>query len=520
MRTTASRIHSLPGPVLHRSLPAPRGATFEDLQLEERTLNCLKKLKRSRVINGPEDLRNLTIRQILQIRALGAKSLVDLLAALETASAQSQPHPKPRREGSSGGSKNSLDAALTKAATKLRTVAYADTIRIDDPRLGKYLRSFVRATVRFSRGWPVNARPSLSEIASRIAARKIDPPKPKALLTEIRTFLARISHLSQVPLETELHDLAVAVSEPRDTQIAARYFGWDGLGTSTLQSAGNQFGLTRERVRQIGDQFAHHFSRKKPFSPVVHRALELVHSHLPQPADKIEQALIKNRIAGKPFRLEGLLSAARLLDHHTSFRIEVLHGERFVMARQMRSWAPEIVRAAANTVRHWGAAALPDITELVNEAHSLSLPPEFVAGILQTRKDFAWLDQEPKHHWFWLSSVPRNRLINRIAKVLAVSPGIHISQLSAAVSRTRGLDLPEPVLLELCRQLPSCRVDGQKVFARQPINREKQLSETEFLMFQIMTKNGPLLEWGRFEALCKTAGSIRMRSLCSWQVRP
>jgi hypothetical protein len=339
--TTASRIQSLPEAVLHRTLPVPPGTGFDDLHIEVRTLNCLKKLKRSRVIKGAEDLRNLTIRQILGIPALGAKSLVDLLAALETASAQNQSSSQPRDGLRNSRSRNSLDPVLTREAVKLQTRPDAELIRIDDPRLGKYLRSLVRSTVRISRGWSVNVRPSLGEIAGRIAERRVDPAETRALIAEMRALLQLISSLSQTPLEDELRDLAAAVSEPRNTQIAARYFGWDGHGTCTLQSAGNEFKLTRERVRQIADQFVHHFSGKKPFSPASHRALEFVHSRLPAPAAEIEEALARNLIARKPFRLEGLVSAARLLDHSRSFRIETIHDQRFVMSQHTRSWAPE-----------------------------------------------------------------------------------------------------------------------------------------------------------------------------------
>jgi hypothetical protein len=503
---TAARIQSLPKEVLERALPAPEGASFDDLPIEVRTLNCLKKLKRSGTITNPEDLRNVTISEILGIRALGAKSLVDLLAALETASAQNQSYTYTREGVQTTRAKKSLDAVLTREALKIQSSAFAGLVRIDDPRLGKYLRSLVRSAARISRGWSADERPTLGEIAGRIANRRIDPADPKDLTSEIHTVQQIVSSLSEASLERELRDLAVAVSEPRNTQIMMQYFGWDGRGTTTLQSAGSEFNLTRERVRQIGDQFARHFARKKPFSPASHRALELIHSHLPAPADQIETLLVKNHIAQKQFRLEGLVSAARFLDHQCSFRIETIHGQRFVISRQTPSWAPEIVRAAAGTVRHWGTAFVADVAELVNEAHSLSLTPEYVAGILQTRKDFAWLDPETGHQWFWLSSVPRNRLINRVAKVLSVSPEIHISELSAAVSRTRGLNPPQEVLLEFCRQLSICRVKGQIVSASRPINRERQLSKTEFLMFHVMKKHGPLLEWGRFEALCKAEG--------------
>lgn len=504
--TTASRIQSLPPEVLHRTLPAPLGASFDDLHIEARTLNCLLKLKRARIIKSAEDLRNLTIMEILGIRALGAKSLVDLLAALETASAQHQPFLPPARVSGKSRRGSSLHPLLTREAQKLRESPYVALVRIDDPRLGKYLRSLVRSAVRISGGWPVNARPSLNEIAARIVERRIDPVNTKALIGEIRALQQILSSLSQASLESELRDLAVAVSEHRNTQITLQYFGWDGQGTSTLQKAGNEYGLTRERVRQIGDQFIHHFARKKPFSPAAHRALELVHSQLPAPAPQIEASLVKNQIAQKPFRLEGLITAARLLDHHCSFRVETIHGQRFVMAQETRSWAPEIVRAAASTVRHWGAASIADMVDLVNQAHSLSLTPAFVAGILQTRKDFAWLDSGPDHNWFWLSTVPRNRLVNRIAKVLSVSPEIHVAPMSAAVSRTRGLNPPQAVLLEFCRQLSICRVKGSTVVASRPINRESQLSNTEFLMYNVMKKRGPLLEWAKFETLCKAVG--------------
>src|SRR5215467_3804712 len=49
-------------------------------------------------------------------------------------------------------------------------------------------------------------------------------------------------------LERELLDL---LGGGRDARIAARYHGFDGRGGETLQSVGNAFGITRERVRQI-----------------------------------------------------------------------------------------------------------------------------------------------------------------------------------------------------------------------------------------------------------------------------
>src|SRR6266853_6100984 len=53
---------------------------------------------------------------------------------------------------------------------------------------------------------------------------------------------------SRLTLERELRDLLGA---GRNARITARYYGFDGRGGGSLQTVGNEIGLTRERVRQI-----------------------------------------------------------------------------------------------------------------------------------------------------------------------------------------------------------------------------------------------------------------------------
>ena len=52
---------------------------------------------------------------------------------------------------------------------------------------------------------------------------------------------------SRLTLERELCDL---LGTGRKARIAARYYGFDGRGGGSLQSVGNEIGLTRERVRK------------------------------------------------------------------------------------------------------------------------------------------------------------------------------------------------------------------------------------------------------------------------------
>jgi DNA-directed RNA polymerase alpha subunit len=52
-------------------------------------------------------------------------------------------------------------------------------------------------------------------------------------------------------LETTLLEFLRTLTGRRNAEILHRLYGWDGLGPRTLESVGQEYGITRERVRQI-----------------------------------------------------------------------------------------------------------------------------------------------------------------------------------------------------------------------------------------------------------------------------
>src|SRR5690348_1942001 len=79
-------------------------------------------------------------------------------------------------------------------------------------------------------------------------------------------------------LEKELHYL---VGTGRNARIAARYYGFDGHGGGTLQSVGDAFGLTRERVRQIASRTSEKLATGQLLLPIVDRTIRFVSDHMP-----------------------------------------------------------------------------------------------------------------------------------------------------------------------------------------------------------------------------------------------
>ena len=125
----------------------PRGFRFEDLRLENRTYNCLKK---GGWVRSPEKLAERTLGDLLAIRAFGAKCLVDLLVALETLNT---------RVGK-------LDERLTAEAEQLAALSESSRIYFSDPRLGGLLRTIDHEAN------------TVAEMATRIQGRETDPADP------------------------------------------------------------------------------------------------------------------------------------------------------------------------------------------------------------------------------------------------------------------------------------------------------------------------------------------------------
>lgn len=62
--------------------------------------------------------------------------------------------------------------------------------------------------------------------------------------------------LSERPLEAELAAIAESAEPVRAARLAVRHWGWAGSGGATLEAAGGELGITRERVRQLCDRLA------------------------------------------------------------------------------------------------------------------------------------------------------------------------------------------------------------------------------------------------------------------------
>src|SRR6516225_4219952 len=123
---------------------------------------------------------------------------------------------------------------------------------------------------------------------------------------------------ARLTLERELREL---LGTGRNALIAARYYGFDGGGGSTLQAVVNEIGGTRERVRQIVSAVSESLSIRRAVSPTFDRTIAFVADRIPATAGEIEAGLRSERLTSGLFRLEGVIEAAALLGRRLPFLI-------------------------------------------------------------------------------------------------------------------------------------------------------------------------------------------------------
>lgn len=316
-------------------------------------------------------------------------------------------------------------------------------------------------------------------------------------------------------LEDELNYLAELARGERNRQIIIKYFGWDGQGPRTLEAVGKEFGMTRERVRQICNNFEESFKKANKkgniLTPNLDRSLKFVIDNLPDLADDLEQKLISRGITKTPFSLEGILTAANFLGRKARFRIVYLGGKRIIIKPGSAKIPKIIIRLAKKSIDRFGVTTISDVCGQTHEETNRIITKEFTTKILNLRKDLRWLDESGG--WFWFYSPPkdrsRNRLLNLVQKILAVTGLIDISDLRAGVSRASrmyGFAPPRRVLLELCRQVPGVQVIGSMVKADPPLNWEEILKANEWGMVSILKEYGPVMQREDFEKKCLELG--------------
>jgi sigma-70-like protein len=463
-----------------RHFPRPaKDTNLADLHLEHRTRLCLF---REGYGDHPERLGDHTIGEILDIRAFGPRCLVDLLSSLETWQARQ------RR----------LDENLTSAARRLADLPEADSATVDDPRFGPLISEVdIEAA---------NAK----DLADRLIARSQDPPDPAFAFEQVSRLHEQIARLPNLTMEEEMIEIFASTPHERNREILIGYYGWkDGRG-HTLAEIGANYGMTRERTRQICAKLVNRKNPKAILAPALDRALDFIQQRLPIAVTDVQNELSQAGLTAVNLRLENIQKAASLLDRPIPFALVAASGNRLAVDAEHAKMPLLAAEIAKKEAYYHGVANVDRIQTVLQEKYSDQIQRPTVAKTLELVEGFRWLDEETG--WFWLSTTRKHGLPKAIQKVLSVAKRLPVAELRTAVGRNRRMwpDLPpENVILEFCRQVPDVVVEGDLVGADPPLCWTETLTGVEAQLVKILKTHGPVMERGELEDLCASAGMNR-----------
>lgn len=482
-----SCLPSLPPNIIYQHLPVPEGGLgLQNLEVERRTYNCLE---REGVLANPGRLLTTTIGDLLEYRGVGGKSLVDFLSALEYC------HPLPVSD-------EDLPASSGEAAREIlgRLEARLEGAFVgrDDPRVGTLLRTLDPTAS------------SLKEVFEANRGHRYSESQLKAMEPGLGELENELRRAGQAILRDELAEIASTGLNERDSAIIGRYFGWDGDGPQTLKQIGEQFDLTRERVRQIGVEQAQRIARTAPYAPTLRRALRTLADRTPVSDREARDLLAQLGIEDSDkIGLRTLRQAARLLEIELPFALIELNSDVVAVPAHTRDAVDPMLRSARRVADTWGIANVDEV--MADSGRASGLPSRsMISALLSCFDDFDWLDDD--RTWFWIPN-GRNRLREHLAKAFAFQQEISAEDLREALMRTyrkHELAVPQEVLFSWLERLPEIqRRDSRLVWAGAEREDSAILSGTELCIVELLREHGPVLERHRLEELASRRGIKR-----------
>lgn len=426
-------------------------------------------------------LRPTTVRELAQVRNLGAMSVLDVLNAIDGEVPPSTPASSELKTAAADASPvEDLHVAVEvqEAAERLAARPWAHDVRRGDPRLGDRLNSLSRSGE------------TAAAAADELAARRLNPADAALVAQGIYDFIAEVDQLGKLTLEEELRDVVRMVVASRHIDTAIDRFGLKGNPPMTLDEAGRRATVTRERVRQVTNKLPERLAGA--YAPTLDRVLERVHELAPAPGQEVFARLRAEGLTTNEWSALALESAARVLGRELLISHDRRH-DIFTKGSELPAF-DALKKAAGRLVEHWGVTTVEDVAAEAGVAFDGDEARESLIVLLSQLPGLYWLDDE--HRWLWMSG-KRNRLLNQVEKIMAVAGSIDLGELRDGVGRhhrMNGFRPPRDVLAGLCAVCGGYKVEDGRVIGGPDLpDWQDLLGEVERTIADVLFEEGPVM---------------------------
>ncbi|HEY0625715.1 MAG TPA: DNA-directed RNA polymerase subunit alpha C-terminal domain-containing protein [Allosphingosinicella sp.] len=257
----------------------------------------------------------------------------------------------------------------------------------------------------------------------------------------------------------------VAASE-RNARWTVEHMGWDGKPGRTLESIGSREGVTRERVRQVAAKCCRALQERQLAPLALRQTLALIRTSLPLSQSRLDTLMRERGLASQPFHIDGIKTAAEIFGLTFPFVIRDV-PDPLILPRSLSALPSLLLQQARREIGRQGCIVDDHLVELGSQLAGKQVTLNVIHAILESDTTFARISGAGE--WWWRPEkalAGRNRLVNTIIKVMAVSPSISIRELRDAARRhvrSGHMAPPRTVLQAICKSLPFLEVEADRV---------------------------------------------------------
>lgn len=466
---------------LARVCPVPRnwpaGLDPSDVPWSNRTMNALHK---SGLVNALPRLAELTVDDLIGQEGFGGRSLLDFSCTVEAIL-----HIQDDEEAATF----QMMAGAPEELSREDRIQESLLDLVDLPWLGQASRQDPRLTAAIPAAF--RSETLLEQVEHVFDLTPLSIGIHRAIIEAANAVGAVFEEIKALPLEAALQDYFLSYRNWDEQRLRAFYprFGWGPDAGATLQEVGDSLGVSRERARQLEKQLRDRRPPHQVFMPALDRAITCLVELAPSPVEVAAQTLVDDGITSGPFRPEGVIAAAELLQHEHGLSIVEDAGALFVVTEE--SHHLRVIRqVASRQARASGASTTGEVyAEL--EAIGASVTLEEVAEGLEALPKVCFVLQE----WFLYTERPDTRVTAVARKMLSVTAPLSATAIRDGVHRelrfrkTRGssgwpLILPPSlVVLEIMNRHAGFSVDEEGLIRpSQTLNYREVLSPSEQAM--------------------------------------
>ncbi len=239
-------------------------------------------------------------------------------------------------------------------------------------------------------------------------------------------------------IEDELCAAIEQSLKPREYQIVLRRTGWDGGEISTLEKLGNEFSISRERVRQIEHNGLERIRSLNWQTPLLENVLKLVIQKLPFQSQSLSQLLIQNKLSRRGLSFKSFQLALNTFGLGLSYELIQIGGEEFILLEK------EIDRIEATFHLLLVEANRQDFVFIkeLDKTSELNLTYDEIDTGIDRISKLSWVGCNREIYWNKHKvNQGRNKIINTCRKILTVSPSIPIEILLSVLQKV--IEIPD-----------------------------------------------------------------------------